>query len=68
MEWEYKTIRFRKKEFVSSSLDIEALDKQLNSYGSLGWELVSFETRTALLGNEIAAVAIFKKPAGHYPS
>jgi hypothetical protein len=61
MNWEYKTIRFDKKKFIAGSLDIEALDEKLNAYGKMGWELVSFETRTALLGNELAAVAIFKR-------
>jgi len=65
MIWEYKTIRFDKKTFISGSLDIEALDEKLNAYGKMGWELISFETRTALLGNELAAVAIFKREAMH---
>ena len=63
MAWEYKTIRFEKKNFVSGSLNVEALDEKLNAYGRMGWELVSFETRSTILGNEVAAIAIFKREA-----
>jgi hypothetical protein len=63
MNWEYKTIRFDKRNYIAGPLDIEALDKKLNAYGKMGWELVVFETRTALLGNELAVVAIFKREA-----
>ena len=33
MQWEYKTIRFEKKEFMTSSLNIDALDQKLNVFG-----------------------------------
>lgn len=61
MKWEYKTVLFNKKKFVSGSLDKKLLDKELNSYGDNGWELVSFELKTTLIGQDIAAFALFKR-------
>jgi len=61
MNWEYKTVRFDKKKFVTGALDIALLNEKLNTYGERGWELVSFETKKAIFGQDISALAIFKR-------
>ncbi|WP_286234865.1 DUF4177 domain-containing protein [Thalassotalea sediminis] len=59
--WEYKTLRFDKKQFVSGRLDLSLLDEKLNAYGEMGWELVNLDTNSTLFGNDIAAIAVFKR-------
>ena len=40
-KWEYKTVVFRKRKFLTSQLDWREFNEQLNQYGDKGWELVS---------------------------
>jgi hypothetical protein len=61
MKWEYKTIRFDKKRFFSSALDIEWIELILKKNGIQGWELVHFSVNTTFIGIEISALAILKK-------
>ena len=41
MRCEYKTIKCKKRNFISGGIDIEAMDEILNSMARDGWELVS---------------------------
>lgn len=41
MRWEYKVIKYSKRSFFSGTIDPEAFEVELNSYGREGWELVS---------------------------
>jgi len=41
MRWEYKTINFTKRTFLTGVINPEALQLQLNELGRDGWELVS---------------------------
>ncbi|UZE95915.1 DUF4177 domain-containing protein [Alkalimarinus alittae] len=61
MNWEYKTVRFDKRKFVTGAFDVALLNEKLNTYGEQGWELVSFETKQATFGQDIGALAIFKR-------
>lgn len=60
MQWEYKTIRFEKRSFWSSRINIEEIERKLNERGLTGWELVS----TASIGVFSAPVvlAFLKRP------
>jgi len=42
MRWEYKVIKFSKRNFFSGTVDVESLEDELNRLGREGWELVSF--------------------------
>lgn len=55
MRWEYKTIKYRKRNFFSGCVDIEALNENVNSMAKEGWELVS------CWGAPDGAIAIFKR-------
>lgn len=44
-------------------LDRKALEKELNSMGAQGWELVKVLTRTALHGERDGHLLIFKRAA-----
>ncbi|MDO6427429.1 DUF4177 domain-containing protein [Thalassotalea sp. 1_MG-2023] len=61
VKWQYKTLRFDKKQFISGRLDLSLLDEKLNAYGDMGWELVSLDTNSSVFGTDIAAVAVFKR-------
>lgn len=39
MRWEYKTIKCKKRSFLSGGIDVEALDEKINSMARDGWEL-----------------------------
>lgn len=41
MRWEYKTLKFTKRQFFTGAMDPEALEQMLNDLGREGWELVS---------------------------
>jgi len=56
MRWEYKVIKYSKRNFFSGTIDPEAFEAELNSYGREGWELVS------VTQNQMAiVVAVFKR-------
>lgn len=61
--WEYKTIKFKTKGFISGgNLDEEDLENQLNELGFQGWELVSAFDTNKIHGTSNYIVAIFKRP------
>ncbi|MBA3029056.1 MAG: DUF4177 domain-containing protein [Desulfobacteraceae bacterium] len=64
MKWEYKTIHFSRKKFITSSLDTALIDEKLNSYSDNGWELVTFEIKTTFIGIETGAYALLKRAKG----
>ena len=41
-KWEYKTITFNKRKFLTSQIDWEEFNSLLNRHGDNGWEMVSF--------------------------
>lgn len=59
MQWEYKTVRFTQKSFLTSGLDMQELRDRLNEYGEDGWELVSFNYGLGMWG---AGIAVLKRP------
>lgn len=64
MKWEYKTIRFAKRKFITSSLDTDLLNEKLNAYGDRGWELISCQVTTSIWGLPTMAIAVFKRKVG----
>lgn len=61
MNWEYKTITFSKRQFLTGDPSIKELTDKLNQQGDQGWELVNVLPPTALSGAR-SFVAIFKRP------
>ena len=64
MKWEYKTVRFDKRKFITSSLDTDLLNEKLNTYGDQGGELINCQMTTSIRGLPIAAIAVFKRKVG----
>ncbi|PCH96502.1 MAG: hypothetical protein COB83_05520 [Gammaproteobacteria bacterium] len=62
MKWEYKTVQFKYQSLFTSRLDSEALQDDLNSLGSNGWELIDLEFNTGALATNVGAIAILKRP------
>lgn len=60
MKYEYKTLDFRKRAFITSTVDVKALDEKLNEYAEKGWELVSVNL-VGLFAQ--AAIVVLKRPA-----
>ena len=60
MKWEYKSLLYEKRQFLSGRLDPVDFANTLNQKGEDGWELVSV-TRTAW-GPAPAMLAVFKRP------
>lgn len=60
MKFEYKTLNFRKRAFLTSAVDVKALDDILNEYAAKGWELVSVNLMGLFAQ---AAIVVFKRPA-----
>lgn len=56
MRWEYKVIKFSKRNFLSGTIDPDAFESELNALGREGWELVSFTQDQMAI-----AVAVFKR-------
>lgn len=49
MKWEYKTITFDERKFLTGKADPKALSEKLNTLGEQGWELVSVVNQGGLL-------------------
>lgn len=62
MRWEYKTIQYNKRSFLSGALKIDANDfnDQLNRLGGEGWELVSV-TASHLGWQGQGVILVFKR-------
>jgi len=59
IQYEYKTLDFRKKSFFTSAIDPKALEEKLNEYAERGWEVVSL----SLIGwYARGAIVVFKRP------
>jgi uncharacterized protein DUF4177 len=58
MQWEYKTIVYRKSSWLTGSLEAAELETILNELGRERWELVS----AANNGPQRGLVLILKKP------
>lgn len=41
MNWEYATVRIDASGWMSSTVDDTEVTRRLNSFGAMGWELVS---------------------------
>ena len=59
MQWEYKTVQYNKRSFISGRVDPLQLNTKLNQLGREGWELVNLENMTGwgLPG----VIAVFKR-------
>ncbi len=40
MKWEYKVVEISKRKFFSGKVDNAEFERELNEYGSQGWELI----------------------------
>ncbi len=60
MQWEYKTLVYKKTSFFTGSLEVSELETILNELGRERWELVS-AAPNAHLGHQRGLVLIFKK-------
>lgn len=62
--WEYKTLRFKKSGWFTSTINIDEFEQELNRMGRQGWELVNVTT-VALKGTwdgSGSLVAMLKRP------
>ncbi len=60
MQWEYKTISYKKSAFLSGSIEVTELESILNELGRDRWELVSVAPN-AHLGHQRGLVVILKR-------
>jgi hypothetical protein len=60
MQWEYKTISYKKSTFLSGSIEVAELEAMLNELGRDRWELVS-TAPNAYLGHQKGLVVILKR-------
>jgi len=60
MRWEYKTLSFKKRSFLSGAIDAESLNQQLDALGRDGWELVSV-CPNSFMGAPSGIVAVLKR-------
>ena len=60
--WEYNTVIFESKWFVSGRLDGERFQAKLDELGREGWELVSVFDTNIHEGVTAQVVAVFKRP------
>lgn len=59
--WEYVSIKVETKGFMGGILDTSDFNRQLNSLGDQGWELVSCFTTSQGNGYSREAIAVFKR-------
>jgi len=59
MKWEYKSIKYTKRSFLSGQINLSELDKKLDNLGSEGWELVNINVNA--LGGWGGIFAVFKR-------
>ena len=59
MNWEYKTISFSKRSFLSGKVDPEELNRKLNDQGREGWELVNICNYEMISSPDF--IAVFKR-------
>lgn len=62
MTWEYKTVNVDMKGMLSTNIDTDLLQTDLNNYGREGWELVNFEFNSGHLPSSVGAIMILKRP------
>lgn len=60
MQWEYKTISYKKASWLSGSIEVTELETILNELGRDRWELVSVAPN-AYLGHQRGLVVILKR-------
>ena len=60
MQWEYKTLSYKKAAWLSGSLEVTELETILNDLGRDRWELVS-AAPNAHLGHQRGLVLILKR-------
>ncbi len=59
MQWEYKTIQFNRRSFISGRVDPVYVNAKLNELGREGWELVNVENMAGW--GMPAVLAVFKR-------
>lgn len=59
--FEYKVVVYDTKGFWGGSVESNQLEKQLNLFGSYGWELVSCTSTNQSYGSSKSIVCIFKR-------
>lgn len=59
MKWEYKTVQYNRRSFITGRVDPEELNKKLNVHGKEGWELVNVENMSGW--GMPGVIAVFKR-------
>jgi len=59
MQWEYKTVQFNRRSFISGRVDPVYVNVKLNELGREGWELVNVENMSGW--GMPAVLAVFKR-------
>lgn len=59
MQSEYKSVKYTKKSFLTSSVDLSGFDAMLNEQAEKGWELCSVSPYG--FGNWVSVIAVFKR-------
>ena len=59
MQWEYKTVQFNRRSFISGRVDPGYVNAKLNELGREGWELVNVENMSGW--GMPAVLAVFKR-------
>jgi hypothetical protein len=60
MRWEYKTTKYKKRNFFSGGVDIEILNVNINAMAKEGWELVSLSPHYCW-GAPCGLIVIYKR-------
>lgn len=59
MQFEYKSVRYAKKSFLTSSVNMSGFDAMLNEQTERGWEL--FSVSPYGFGNWISVLVVFRR-------